>query len=89
MLAVRDQKEWEEFDLTSDGFFRSFAAILFVVPLPINIILLLNKMFMYLSLKKRLSWNLILFEKNEPCLIVLTSILRRHPFSRPYSLQLV
>lgn len=32
LLAVRDQKAWNEFDLTSDGFFRSFAAILFVAP---------------------------------------------------------
>lgn len=35
LLAVRDPKAWDEFDLTTDGFFRSFAAILFVIPLNI------------------------------------------------------
>jgi hypothetical protein len=35
LLAVRDPRAWKEFDLTADGFFRSFIAILFVVPLNI------------------------------------------------------
>jgi hypothetical protein len=34
-LAMRDQRAWEEFDLTTDGFFRSFSAIFLVVPLMI------------------------------------------------------
>jgi len=35
LLAVRDPRAWKEFDLTADGFFRSFIAILFVMPLNI------------------------------------------------------
>ena len=31
-LVVRDPKAWDAFDLSADGFFRSFAAILFVIP---------------------------------------------------------
>ena len=31
-LVVRDPKAWDSFDLTADGFFRSFAAVLFVIP---------------------------------------------------------
>lgn len=31
-LVVRDPKAWDAFDLTADGFFRSFAAVLFVIP---------------------------------------------------------
>lgn len=36
-LAIRDQRGWNGFDLTTDGFFRSFAAILLVMPLNILI----------------------------------------------------
>lgn len=32
-LVVRDQRAWSKFDLTSDGFYRSFAAMLIVLPL--------------------------------------------------------
>lgn len=35
LLAVRDTRAWKEFDLTAEGFFRSFIAILFVIPLNI------------------------------------------------------
>lgn len=34
-LAVRDPQAWNEFDLTTDGFFRSFMALLLVAPLNI------------------------------------------------------
>jgi hypothetical protein len=34
-LALRDQRAWNGFDLTADGFYRSFAAILIVMPLNI------------------------------------------------------
>ena len=34
-LALRDEGAWSVFDLTADGFFRSFAAMLVVVPLNI------------------------------------------------------
>ncbi len=34
-LAGRDQTAWGQFDLTADGFFRSFVAILLVAPLNI------------------------------------------------------
>lgn len=34
-LAVRDPKAWSDFDLTTDGFFRSFAAFALVAPLNI------------------------------------------------------
>jgi hypothetical protein len=36
-LVVRDQRAWSKFDLTADGFYRSFAAILIVLPLIILI----------------------------------------------------
>ena len=36
-LALRDQRAWSGFDLTADGFFRSFTAILIVMPLNILI----------------------------------------------------
>ena len=36
-LALRDQRAWNGFDLTADGFFRSFAAILIVMPLNVLI----------------------------------------------------
>jgi hypothetical protein len=32
-LVVRDQRAWSKFDLTTDGFYRSFAAMLIVLPL--------------------------------------------------------
>lgn len=32
-LAMRDERAWAKFDLTTDGFFRSFAALLLVIPL--------------------------------------------------------
>ncbi len=32
-LVVRDQRAWTKFDLTADGFYRSFAAMLIVLPL--------------------------------------------------------
>lgn len=35
MLAVRNEKAWDEFELTSDGFFKSFSALLLVIPLNI------------------------------------------------------
>lgn len=31
-LVVRDPKAWDGFDLTADGFFRSFTAVLLVIP---------------------------------------------------------
>ncbi len=31
-LVVRDPKAWDGFDLTADGFFRSFIAVLVVIP---------------------------------------------------------
>ncbi len=34
-LAVRDPQAWGKFDLTADGFFRSFVAILLVAPINI------------------------------------------------------
>lgn len=34
-LALRDQRAWSGFDLTAEGFFRSFAAMLIVLPLNI------------------------------------------------------
>lgn len=36
-LALRDERGWGGFDLTTDGFFRSFAAIMVVMPLNILI----------------------------------------------------
>lgn len=36
-LAMRDPRGWSGFDLTADGFFRSFVAILIVMPLNIVI----------------------------------------------------
>lgn len=36
-LVMRDERAWTKFDLTSDGFFRSFAAILLVVPVNVLI----------------------------------------------------
>lgn len=36
-LVVRDQRAWSKFDLTTEGFYRSFAAMLIVVPLIILI----------------------------------------------------
>jgi hypothetical protein len=36
-LALRDPRGWNGFDLTTDGFFRSFVAILIVMPLNILI----------------------------------------------------
>jgi hypothetical protein len=36
-LALRDQRAWSGFDLTAEGFFRSFAAILVVIPFNIAI----------------------------------------------------
>jgi hypothetical protein len=32
-LVVRDERAWSKFDLTTDGFYRSFAAMLIVLPL--------------------------------------------------------
>lgn len=32
-LVVRDQRAWSKFDLTTEGFYRSFAAMLIVLPL--------------------------------------------------------
>jgi len=32
-LVVRDQRAWTKFDLTTEGFYRSFAAMLIVLPL--------------------------------------------------------
>jgi len=32
-LVVRDERAWSKFDLTADGFYRSFAAMLIVLPL--------------------------------------------------------
>ncbi|MEQ1865924.1 MAG: hypothetical protein ABL996_14905 [Micropepsaceae bacterium] len=36
-LALRDQRAWSGFDLTAEGFFRSFMAVLIVMPLNILI----------------------------------------------------
>lgn len=36
-LALRDQRAWSGFDLTAEGFFRSFTAVLIVMPLNILI----------------------------------------------------
>lgn len=36
-LALRDERAWSKFDLTVDGFFRSFAAMIPVIPLNIFI----------------------------------------------------
>lgn len=35
MLAVRNEKGWDQYELTSDGFFKSFWALLLVMPLNI------------------------------------------------------
>ena len=39
-LAIRDSRAWSGFDLTPEGFFRSFVAVLVVVPLNVVIDLL-------------------------------------------------
>ena len=36
-LVVRDERAWSKFDLTADGFYRSFAAMFIVLPLNIVI----------------------------------------------------
>jgi hypothetical protein len=36
-LVARDQRAWSKFDLTAEGFYRSFAAILIVLPINIFI----------------------------------------------------
>lgn len=40
-LVVRDQRAWSKFDLTTEGFYRSFAAILVILPLNILIDLIM------------------------------------------------
>ena len=42
-LVVRDQRAWSKFDLTTEGFYRSFAALLICIPLNIVIDVLLDK----------------------------------------------
>jgi hypothetical protein len=42
-LVVRDPRAWSKFDLTTDGFFRSFAAMLIVLPLNIVTDILANQ----------------------------------------------
>jgi hypothetical protein len=36
-LVARNPRAWEKFDLTADGFYRSFAALLLVIPLNIAV----------------------------------------------------
>jgi hypothetical protein len=42
-LVVRDQRAWSKFDLTTDGFYRSFAAMLVVLPLNVVIDIIANQ----------------------------------------------
>jgi hypothetical protein len=42
-LVVRDQRAWSKFDLTTDGFYRSFAAMLIVLPLNVVADLLIRQ----------------------------------------------
>lgn len=42
-LVVRDQRAWSKFDLTTDGFYRSFAAMFVVLPLNIVIDVILTQ----------------------------------------------
>jgi hypothetical protein len=42
-LVVRDQRAWSKFDLTADGFYRSFAAMFIVLPLNIVIEVIANQ----------------------------------------------
>lgn len=42
-LVVRDERAWSKFDLTADGFFRSFAALLIVLPLNVATDLIANQ----------------------------------------------
>lgn len=42
-LVVRDQRAWSKFDLTADGFYRSFAAMFVVLPLNIFIEVIANQ----------------------------------------------
>ncbi|MDZ4870025.1 MAG: hypothetical protein SGI91_22085 [Alphaproteobacteria bacterium] len=42
-LVVRDQRAWSKFDLTAEGFYRSFAAMFVVLPLNIVIDLIANQ----------------------------------------------
>ena len=42
-LVVRDSRAWSKFDLTTDGFYRSFAAMFIVLPLNIVTDVLLNQ----------------------------------------------
>ncbi len=39
-LVVRDRRAWDKFDLTVEGFYRSFAALLIVIPMNIGMDLL-------------------------------------------------
>jgi hypothetical protein len=41
-LVARNPRAWEKFDLTADGFYRSFAAMLLVMPLNIILDLLMH-----------------------------------------------
>lgn len=42
-LVVRDQRAWSKFDLTADGFFRSFAAMFLVLPMNIAMDILADR----------------------------------------------
>jgi hypothetical protein len=42
-LVVRDQRAWSKFDLTTEGFYRSFAAMFVVLPLNIVIDLIVSQ----------------------------------------------
>jgi hypothetical protein len=42
-LVVRDERAWSKFDLTADGFYRSFAAMFIVLPLNIVIDFIANQ----------------------------------------------
>jgi len=42
-LVVRDQRAWTKFDLTTEGFYRSFAAMFVVLPLNIVIDIILTQ----------------------------------------------
>lgn len=42
-LVVRDERAWSKFDLTADGFYRSFAAMFIVLPLILVIDVIANQ----------------------------------------------